>query len=274
MDNIRPPVEPESNAVNAPRHFPRRSRASLEEYIEISSSSSLSSGHRDDEDVGQVEPPERRNSRLQQQPASQPVLSSQPSSPSPPGLAANRVVQPVARDSFAKELSPASLLRQQNLVMFGDEVNINEHLNDFDNFDDLDIRDANLAKAMEDEFRAGMIARNLGDNGSFTSDQQAIDPPSSTADAKEECLGMVKAVFPDICVKHISGLYDTISRQSDQIIAHILENMDRGKSYPKAMDTKKTLKRKRELDEDEEAALKYSAADRPTPPSNALQRYM
>lgn len=274
MDNIRPPVEPKSNALNTPRHLPRRSRASLEEYIEISSSSSLSSGQSDGEDVGPVEPPERRNYRLQQQPASQPVLPSQPSSPSPPGLAANRVAQPVGRDSFAKELSLASHLLQQNLVTSGDEVNFNEHLNDFDNFDDLDIRDANLAQAMEDEFRAGMIARNLGDNGSFTSDQQAVDHPLSTADAKEKCLSMVKAVFPDICVEHISGLYDTISRQSDRIITHILENMDTGNSYPKAVDTKKTLKRKRELGEDEEAALKYSAAHRPTPPSYPLQRYM
>jgi TRIAD3 protein (E3 ubiquitin-protein ligase RNF216) len=52
---------------------------------------------------------------------------------------------------------------------------------------------------------------------------------------------------------------------SEALIAHILNKQDNGTSYPKAKDKLKTLKRKRQPDEDEEAMRKYGAEDRIIP---------
>jgi E3 ubiquitin-protein ligase RNF216 len=55
------------------------------------------------------------------------------------------------------------------------------------------------------------------------------------------------------------------AKSSERLIAHILDQMDKGILYPKAKDKAKDLKRKRDVDEDEEAARKYGAPDRIVP---------
>jgi hypothetical protein len=65
-----------------------------------------------------------------------------------------------------------------------------------------------------------------------------------------------------------------VSNQADVLVANILEAMDKGTAYPKSLDTTKRQKRKRELDEDEEAAREYSAADRPANTDTNSQRNM
>jgi hypothetical protein len=271
MDEIRRPhARPVPLPVNVAYHL---KGSEPEEYIEIFSSSSSSGDNSDDEGLAQLEPCERTRYRIQPQPACEPHPHRQPSTPSMPDQTANRAVPHAARglDNSARERSTPSLLVQQNLAMGPDEMHLNEH---FDNFEVQDIRDADLAYILEEQLNAEMAARNHDEGTHPALNQQAIDQPPAAVDPKDECLCKVKTVFPDICVKHVSDLYDTMSNEADMIVAHILENMDEGIQYPKAIDTKKTLKRKREIDEDEEAALKYGALDRPTNTGSILQRNM
>jgi TRIAD3 protein (E3 ubiquitin-protein ligase RNF216) len=91
---------------------------------------------------------------------------------------------------------------------------------------------------------------------------QQAPQPADIAEPKDECVQMVAAVFPGICLDHVSDLYDKIAKASERLIAHVLDQMDKGIIYPKAKDKAKDLKRKRDIDEDEEAARKYGAPDR------------
>lgn len=99
--------------------------------------------------------------------------------------------------------------------------------------------------------------------------------PPANAESRDECIQMVAAVFPGICFDHVSELYDKIAKSSERLIAHLLDQMDKGILYPKAKDKAKDLKRKRELDENEEAARKYGAPDRIIPAVvNGIRPYM
>ncbi len=91
---------------------------------------------------------------------------------------------------------------------------------------------------------------------------QQAPQPADIAEPKDECVQMVAAVFPGICLDHVSDLYDKIAKASERLIAHVLDQMDKGIIYPKAKDKAKDLKRKRDIDENEEAARKYGAPDR------------
>jgi len=105
--------------------------------------------------------------------------------------------------------------------------------------------------------------------------QSSPEQPAVVMETRIECVDTVLMVFPGICRDYVSELYDTISESSDRLIAHILDKMDKGTAYPKARDIQKTLKRKRELDEDEEAARKYGAADRIIPATvGGIRPYM
>ena len=105
--------------------------------------------------------------------------------------------------------------------------------------------------------------------------QQPILEAAGSGETKVECLDNVIAVFPGICQDHVSGLYNSVSKSSERLIAYILDKMDKGAPYPKAKDKQKSLKRKREVDEDEEAARKYGAIDRVMPAGAAgIRPYM
>ncbi len=91
---------------------------------------------------------------------------------------------------------------------------------------------------------------------------QQVPQPTAVAEPKDECIQIVAAVFPGICLDHVAELYNKVSKFSEQLIAHVLDQMDRGIIYPKAKDKAKDLKRKRDVDEIEEAARKYGALDR------------
>jgi TRIAD3 protein (E3 ubiquitin-protein ligase RNF216) len=82
------------------------------------------------------------------------------------------------------------------------------------------------------------------------------------------------ALFPGICRDHVSNLYETISPTSDHMIAHILDRMDKGESYPSAKEITKSLKRKRDIDEDEEAVRKYGAVDRVVDIRGNIRQFM
>jgi hypothetical protein len=89
--------------------------------------------------------------------------------------------------------------------------------------------------------------------------------PEEIMETMIDCVDTVVNVFPGICRDYVSELYDTISKSSERLIAHILDKMDKGASYPNAKEKLKKLKRKREIDEDAEAARKYGALDRIMP---------
>jgi hypothetical protein len=91
---------------------------------------------------------------------------------------------------------------------------------------------------------------------------QQIPQPTDVTEPKDECVQMVASVFPGICIDHVSDLYGKFAKASELLIAHILDQMDKGIIYPKAKDKAKDLKRKRDIDEIEEAARKYGAPDR------------
>lgn len=86
--------------------------------------------------------------------------------------------------------------------------------------------------------------------------QPTINQPLD--DPKDACISQVVVVFPDICIDHVSGLYDAVSQSPNQLIAHIL---DQPSPYPRAREVQEKLKRK-VINEDEEAARKYNTADR------------
>ncbi|KAJ5042456.1 uncharacterized protein L3040_005004 [Drepanopeziza brunnea f. sp. 'multigermtubi'] len=94
---------------------------------------------------------------------------------------------------------------------------------------------------------------------SMLSAQQNV--PTEAA-SRVTCIDTLVDMFPDICRDYVSELYDTISKSSQVLITHILDKIDKGTPYPNAKDKQKVLKRKREVDEDQEAARKYGAPER------------
>jgi TRIAD3 protein (E3 ubiquitin-protein ligase RNF216) len=149
---------------------------------------------------------------------------------------------------------------------------------------------------IDDDFDDEMIARAMDMDFAFQPRDQfqpppapeprqaealssSYDPPAMQAaqpmEDKVQVVDTVVAMFPGICRDHVSELYGTISQHSDRLIAHILDKMERGTQYPKAKDKQNILKRKREVDEDEEAARKYTAVDRKVPDAaGGLRQYI
>ena len=136
--------------------------------------------------------------------------------------------------------------------------------------DEFDVNDPYLAQIMEEGFireRNEQASRPPQPATEYASIQAYFDNPSppSAMETRLQCIDQVIAVFPDICRDYVSELHSTIAQTSDFLIGYILDTVDKGTLYPKAKDTQKTLKRKREMGEDEEAARKYGAADRVIP---------
>ncbi|TVY48852.1 E3 ubiquitin-protein ligase [Lachnellula occidentalis] len=98
--------------------------------------------------------------------------------------------------------------------------------------------------------------------------------PIPQLETEDECIAAVLGLFPDICPDHVSELWNKVSRSSDRLIAHILDKMEKNSSYPKAKDKQKTLKRKREVDEDEAAELKYGAPGHVAPLNASIRTYI
>lgn len=85
---------------------------------------------------------------------------------------------------------------------------------------------------------------------------------TDSAQTLEECINIVTTLFPGICQDYVSSLYPGQATTSDRMIAHILDKSEKGTPWPKAQNPRRQQKRKREPDEDEEAALKYGSLDR------------
>jgi TRIAD3 protein (E3 ubiquitin-protein ligase RNF216) len=133
--------------------------------------------------------------------------------------------------------------------------------------DEFDVNDPYLAHIMMEAFNREHnehAARQIEPADHLLPYQQIEEAPAPMVETRDQCVDQVLAVFTGICQDHVSKLYDTVAQSSDFLIAHILDQIDKGKHYPKAKDTQKSLKRKR-VDEDEEAARKYGAANRKIP---------
>lgn len=142
--------------------------------------------------------------------------------------------------------------------------------NVFHDFDDFDIQDPGLERAMIEQYNNIAQLRaaanpNYRPNGGPAANQQENLRPERVQETRAKCVDQLEVVFPGICLKYVSELYDTVSQTSDALIAHILDKLEKGTSYPSSKEMEKSLKRKRELDEDEEAIKKYGAMDRILP---------
>lgn len=88
---------------------------------------------------------------------------------------------------------------------------------------------------------------------------QDTPQPTKYVDMKDQYVLEVLAIFPDICRDYVSTLYD---EGIENLVDHILDNLDEGSQYPLHKDTLKSLKRKREKSEDETAEDGYKRIDR------------
>lgn len=144
--------------------------------------------------------------------------------------------------------------------------------------DELDVNDPLLAQFMMEGFAREhdeQTARLAEFAFQPPRDQQNEQDPPPMVETRIQCIDQVLAVFPGICRDYVTELHTTVAQSSDFLIAHILDKIDKGTHYPKAKDTQRTRKRKREVDEDEEAARKYGSADRVIPEGPAgLRPYM
>ena len=87
-------------------------------------------------------------------------------------------------------------------------------------------------------------------------------PVSDREESLSHCLDTVGNILPGICKIYVTGLYGKVSKLAVPLISYIL---DQPLPYPREVDQNKVLKRKRAVDEDEEAIRKYSAHDRKVP---------
>lgn len=134
----------------------------------------------------------------------------------------------------------------------------------------------------DEEFDEAMMAQIMGQFGEVEQNanaaalQEGFQPPANARSAaradeviavesREECIENVIMLFPGICEEYVEEIYNTVSKSSDRLIAYILDKIEKGTSYPSARDKLKVLKRKRDLDEDEEAVRKYGGLDRVIP---------
>lgn len=154
----------------------------------------------------------------------------------------------------------------------------------------FDLEDYNLEDDYDhdDYFDDEMQAREMTAEGTRPSPPRANQPavagpsrnpqvqqPEPALETRVQCVDMVLMVFPGICRDYVSELYDGVSPSSDGLIAHILDKVDKGTEYPRAKDLQKALKRKRDLDEDEEAARIYGDAERVIPATiGGIRPYM
>ena len=92
----------------------------------------------------------------------------------------------------------------------------------------------------------------------------------SEEDLKVFCAENVALVFPDICPDYLSGISPAKDYDYEQVIHHILEQLEKGYAYPKRQ--RLSLKRKRDDEESDDAAgaaRRFDNADRRLEPKES-----
>ncbi|KAH8593523.1 hypothetical protein B0O99DRAFT_215494 [Bisporella sp. PMI_857] len=110
-------------------------------------------------------------------------------------------------------------------------------------------------------------AHNFGDPADETDEQDDA--------RREQCIDAVVECLPDICRDFVYGLYHTISKDQNFLVAHILDQPD----YPRAQDVQNALKRKRnpgliDSEDDEEILHKYEAKGRVAGPQAYIRKIL
>lgn len=230
-----PPRPPPPDAMSPAHHVPGQKNIPAADFIEISDDEAEPAlAHPRPPDLGR---PEQNVALLAQL------------APNRPALRAPRPDRRVKWREF------------DGMDDFGDFDQL-EGLDEFDGFAALDAEHTRHKSAgVMEEHRAQATRIPRADNSPSPNPQDIHQLPAMM-ETKIACVDMVVTIFPDICRDFVSGLYDKLSKHSDQLINHILESEV---PYPKAKDSQKTLKRKRDLDEEEELTRKYSSADRVIP---------
>lgn len=118
-----------------------------------------------------------------------------------------------------------------------------------------------VAFAAEDGFLSRPPNPDPANNQPIPHAQSDPNPPMED-NSRDACITQLMSIFPGICLDHVSELYEKVAQTTDQLVAHILEQSDKGIKWPKKKDKERSNKRKRVLDEDEEAARKYGGNDR------------
>ncbi|KAI9862136.1 MAG: hypothetical protein M1813_004911 [Trichoglossum hirsutum] len=113
---------------------------------------------------------------------------------------------------------------------------------------------------------APIVISDDEDASMSSDDERPPDPglvPSilAVSNTEDECLAKALEVFPSISRDYVLRLYKEAENTPDLLELLVLKILDNGGKYPKEMDRKKELKRKREDDSDA-AEINYEAEDR------------
>ncbi|CAL3962936.1 unnamed protein product [Diplocarpon coronariae] len=108
--------------------------------------------------------------------------------------------------------------------------------------------------------------------GAFALDQQfTVHPspprqPTQVVPQATQCSAAQLALHIPIVEEVTESRVECVDNlSSEHLTAYVLDKMEKGSFYPNVKDKQKQLKRKREVDEDQEAACKYGASDREIP---------
>lgn len=176
---------------------------------------------------------------------------------------ANPVIPAAPQLGFQHQLNPyQAALPQQNARVLNDNFLFGDYFVGDD--------DEELARAIA-AAEKGLAAPVTPLRGPLANQQPHDQPPApaqppqlervnSVQESLDNCLVSLLNLFPGICSDYVTKIYETVSKSSNRLVEYILDKVEKGTPYPK--NKSKTLKRKRELDPDEELVKKYSAGAR------------
>jgi hypothetical protein len=216
-------------------------------------------------------------------PSNRPLLHRPPSNPQGSGAGAKHILQPEdvvgamagdgENEEHAIKIHPAD----------GPSPQRNAHHRNFqyDVMEDYVLEedlDDNMIARLSDQNEMNELAF-FPSGSDIAARQRDFQNEEATAlESRDDCISSVAHLFPGICLDYVATLYDTESVASDRLIAYILDKVEKGTAWPKAKDNEKHKKRKRELGQDEQAALRYGAADRimgvAGPPTKGIRGFM
>ena len=90
---------------------------------------------------------------------------------------------------------------------------------------------------------------------------EAGEPPF--LDPKDECVAAVMSMFPDICPDYLEKLADDLWHDVPAVSAHIVDQAENGRLYPKRPNRKRKRSESEVMDPTEEALKKYSREAHP-----------
>jgi TRIAD3 protein (E3 ubiquitin-protein ligase RNF216) len=179
--------------------------------------------------------------------------------PDQPLFARGRIMEPAIRDGAAVEPRASAMLEPHGAHSSSSLLGMRQA--------DWNEEDQGIIRVFKGGLAENHRISKPGGPSALGQENKVAGSPRESEVTEAECINRVLTVFGDISVDYVSNLYNQISKSPDNLVAHILDQMDKGADYPRAEDPKKKLKRKRVVDEEKEAILKYDTADRIVPPA-------